>query len=102
MKTPADMTPGRALPILQIQLRLYTSYYRFLVQGFYVPSRRLEDKIRHVCSLATVAESHDAWLILSELRTLLHQHIEHLRMVAAGKISGKREFMERRLDRWSA
>jgi hypothetical protein len=36
-----------------------------------------------------VAESHDAWLILSELRTLLHQHIEHLRMVAAGKNSGQ-------------
>ena len=43
----------------------------------------------------------DAWLILSELRTLLSQYIEHLGMIVAGKlsgVSGKREFLERRSE----
>ena len=61
-----------------------------------MPSRRLEDKIRHVCSLAMVTDSDEAWLILSELRTLLREHIQHLRTVAAGKLSGASEFFERR------
>lgn len=61
-----------------------------------MPSRRLEDKIWHLCALATKVKDEDAWLILSELRTLLSQHIEHLRTVAAGKLSGTREFVERR------
>ena len=67
-----------------------------------MPSRRLEDKIRHVCTLATVAKNDDAWLILSELRVLLRQHVQHLRLVAAGKLSGAREFIERRAERKSA
>jgi hypothetical protein len=61
-----------------------------------LPDRRLEDKIRHLCALAIVAKDDDAWLILSELRLLLRQHVEHLRMVAAGKLAGVREFLERR------
>ena len=60
--------------------------------------RRLEDKIRHLCSLAIEAKNDDAWIILSELRILIRQQIEHLRMVAAGKLFGAREFMERRSD----
>ena len=67
-----------------------------------MPSRRLEDKIRHVCALAKDTKDDEAWLILSELRILLRQHIEHLRVVAAGKLSGTREFVERRLDGESA
>jgi hypothetical protein len=43
-----------------------------------------------------VADSDDAWLILSELRTLIHEHVQRVRTVAAGKLSGKREFFERR------
>ena len=61
-----------------------------------VPSRRLEDRIRHLSALATVTSDDNAWLVLSELRILLGQHIEHLRKVAAGKLSGEREFAERR------
>ena len=64
--------------------------------------RRLEDKIRQVCLLATTATDEDAWLIMSELRLLLQQHVEHLRMEAAGKLSGAREFAERRVKRGSA
>jgi hypothetical protein len=61
--------------------------------------RRLEDKIRYLCSLAVAAKNDDAWLILSELRILIRQQIEHLRMVAAGKLSGARELVERRSER---
>jgi hypothetical protein len=60
--------------------------------------RRLEDKIRYLCSLAVTAKNEDAWLILSELRILIRQQIEHLRTIAAGKLSGAREFVERRSD----
>jgi hypothetical protein len=61
-----------------------------------VNNRRLEDKIRHLCALAALASDEDAWLILSELRILLRQHIDHLRAVAAAKLSGAREVAERR------
>jgi hypothetical protein len=61
-------------------------------------NRRLEDKIRYLCALATVANDDDAWLLLSELRILITQHIEHLRKVAAGKLAGAVEFVERRSD----
>src|SRR5579864_829508 len=72
---------------------------QYLSTNIEVPSRRLEDKIRHLCGLATVTKDGDAWLILSELRLLIRQHINHLRMVAAGKLSGAREFAERRSGR---
>lgn len=60
--------------------------------------RRLEDKIRHLCVLSVTATDDDAWLILSELRLLIGQHIEHLRMIAAGEMSGARQFTERRAE----
>ena len=60
--------------------------------------RRLEDKIRRLCSLAVEAKNDDAWIVLSELRILIRQHVDHLRIVAAGKLSGAREFAERRSD----
>ena len=61
-------------------------------------NRRLEDKIRHICALARFANDDDAWLLLSELRVLISQHIEHVRMAAAGKLSGAAKFIERRSD----
>jgi hypothetical protein len=64
-----------------------------------VHQKRLEDKIRHLCVLSITATDDDAWLILSELRLLIRQHIEHVRMIAAGQLSGEREFTERRADR---
>jgi hypothetical protein len=63
-----------------------------------VLNRRLEDKNRHLCGLAKVAKDDDAWLLLSELRVLLAQPVEQFRMVAANKLSGAAEFMERRSD----
>jgi hypothetical protein len=90
----------------------YSHYlYAFLTQGLvalpsadstapqsHVLDRRLEDKIRYLCSLAKVAKDDDAWLLLSELRVLLAQHVEHFRMVAANKLSGAAPFVERRSD----
>jgi|SRR5579859_77546 len=73
-----------------------------LLRVLKVFSRRLEDKIRQLCVLAKDTNDDDAWLILSELRILLQQHIEHLRVVAAGKLSGTREFVERRVNGKSA
>jgi hypothetical protein len=61
-----------------------------------VPDRRLEDKIRHLCALATAANDEDAWLLLSELRLLITQQIEHLRIAAAANLSGAADFVERR------
>jgi hypothetical protein len=61
-----------------------------------VLNRRLDDKIRHLCGLAVLARDDDAWLLLSELRVLITQHVEHLRIVAAAKLSGRAEFVERR------
>jgi len=91
----ADLSATCRLPYTYSFLRIQP-YCRGVVKTCVVPSRRLEDRIRHVCALATVAKNDDAWLILSELRILLRQHVEHLRMVAAGKLSGSREFVERR------
>jgi hypothetical protein len=48
--------------------------------------------------LSVTATDDDAWLILSELRLLIGQHIEHLRMIAAGEMSGARKFTERRAE----
>ena len=63
-----------------------------------MPDRRLEDKIRHLCALATAANDEDAWLLLSELRLLITQHIEHFRIAAAANLSGAADFVERRSD----
>ena len=64
-----------------------------------MPSRRLEDKIRYLSALAMAAKDDDAWLILSELRILQSQHIERLRTIAAAKLSGAEESVERRTTR---
>jgi hypothetical protein len=63
-----------------------------------VLDRRLEDKIRHLCALATAANDEDAWLLLSELRLLITQHVDHLRIAAAANLSGAADFVERRSD----
>ena len=63
-----------------------------------VLNRRLEDKIRHLCALATAAKDEDAWLFPSELRILITQHIEHLRTIATVQLLGVAEFVERRSD----
>ena len=63
-----------------------------------MPDRRLEDKIRHLCALAIAANDEDAWLLLSELRLLITQHIEHLRIAAGANLSGAADFVERRSD----
>ena len=61
-----------------------------------VLNRRFEDKIRHLCALAAVTKDDDAWLLLSELRILITQHIQNLRVGILGKLSGTAAFVERR------
>jgi hypothetical protein len=93
-------------PSPKFRARLYAFFIKSLVKSpvaigrvDLVPHRRLEDKIRHLCALSATATDENAWIILSELRLLIRQHTERLRMVAAGKLSGEREFTERRIDR---
>jgi len=94
---PSAITTEPSVGHATIQLPPYSSLSLFLdTKILAVPSRRLEDKIRHACCLALAAESDDAWLNLFELRMLLHEHVERLRTVAAEKLSGKRECFERR------
>jgi hypothetical protein len=79
--------------MLSLQINCYA---RRSAPATTVHNRRLEDKIRHLCALAALANDEDAWLILSELRVLLRQHIDQLRTVAAAKLSGAKEVAERR------
>ena len=47
-----------------------------------MPSRRLEDRIRVLCALATAANTSNFTEILTELRSALHEHAEQLRKLA--------------------
>jgi hypothetical protein len=60
--------------------------------------RRLEDRIRNLCVLATTAPEENAWMVLPELWLLTRQHLERLLMISAGNLSGAREFNERRIN----
>ena len=51
-----------------------------------MPSRRLEDRIRELCSKALVADETQIDLTLEELRLALHEHAERLRKLAARKL----------------
>src|ERR1700678_1059941 len=61
-----------------------------------VLNRRLEDKIRHLCALATAAKDEDAWFFFSELRFLTPQHINTWRTIAPVHPLGGGKFVERR------
>ena len=91
----------RPYPHPELRARLYGFVMRILAGSPIamdpVPHRRREDKIRNLCALSATATDENAWIILSELRLLIRQNTEHLRMVAAGKLSGEREFTERRV-----
>lgn len=50
-------------------------------------NRRLEDRIRELCALATVARHDDEReLILSALKAALHEHAERLKKTAVQKL----------------
>jgi len=55
-----------------------------------VPSRRLEDRIRELCSKALVADDAELGPIVRELRESLHEHADRLRKLAAQKLMLKK------------
>ena len=55
-------------------------------------NRRLEDRIRKLCALATVARHDDEReLILAELKAALHEHAERLKKTAVQKLVTQEE-----------
>jgi hypothetical protein len=48
----------------------------------FVPSRRLEERIRELCALATAADTSNFADVLADLRLSLHEHLEQLRKLA--------------------
>ena len=48
--------------------------------------RRLEDRIRELCSLALTAQESELDAILSALRSTLREHVERLRRLAAARL----------------
>jgi len=51
-----------------------------------VPSRRLDDRIRELCSKALTAPDSELDAILSSLQSALHDHNARLRKLAAKKL----------------
>ena len=59
--------------------------------------RRLEDRIRELCSIATDADDADKKAhILSELQSSIHQYTERLRKRASVILGGNRVFPQER------
>jgi len=55
-----------------------------------VPSRRLEDRIRELCTKAVAAPgSADFNEVMQQLRAALHEHANRLRQLAARKLHPK-------------
>jgi len=52
-----------------------------------VPSRRLEDRIRELCTKAVDAETEDFQPVLEELKAALREHTERLRQLAVKKLA---------------
>ena len=50
--------------------------------------RRLEDRVRELCSKALAARDHELTAILAELQAALHEHSERLRQIAILKLAG--------------
>ena len=55
--------------------------------GCDVPFRRLEDRIRELCSRLVSAEDGDVEPLISELRSALREHNQQLRKLAAAKLA---------------
>lgn len=54
----------------------------------HVPSRRLEDHIKDLCSKIVTVREDDLEPVLSELKSALHKHNTKLRRLAAEKLTG--------------
>ena len=53
--------------------------------------KRLEDRIRELCAKTVVARDHEFEPVIAELKSALHEHTEHLRKLAAVKLTSAKE-----------
>jgi hypothetical protein len=53
-----------------------------------VPSRRLDDRIRDLCSRITTAPPEHMHRLVKELQSAIHEKIEVIRKLAASKLLG--------------
>jgi hypothetical protein len=59
-------------------------------------TRRLDDRIRHLCTRVPAASNEELEEILQELLGAVHEKIEHLRTLTANQLLGRRPPKERR------
>ena len=59
-------------------------------------TRRLDDRIRHLCAQVTEASTEEVEAILQELLGAMHEKIERLRSFAASQLLGRKPAKERR------
>jgi hypothetical protein len=50
--------------------------------------RRLEDRIRELCTRATTAREPELTTVLGELQGAIHEHVERIRKMAANQMIG--------------
>jgi len=55
-----------------------------------VPYRRLEDRIRDLCSKAIASDDSEFASVMSELRSAMREHIEKIRTLAVRQLAGER------------
>ena len=58
--------------------------------NYSVPSLRLEDRIRELCSKAVSSDETELTIVLSELRSAMREHVERIRTLAVRQLAGER------------
>ncbi len=59
-------------------------------------TRRLDDRIRHLCVQVTEASNEELEAILQDLLAAIHEKIERLRSLAASQLLGRKSAKDRR------
>ncbi len=59
-------------------------------------TRRLDDRIRHLCARVTEASNEELEAILQDLLSAIHEKIERLRSLAASQLLDRKPAKERR------
>jgi hypothetical protein len=55
-----------------------------------VPDLRLEDRIRDLCAKAVTSDESELSTVMSELRSVMHEHIERIRTLAIRQVVRER------------
>ena len=55
-----------------------------------MPSPRLEDRIRELCSKAVLSDETELTIVMSELRSAMREHIERIRTLAVRQLAEER------------